>query len=284
MVHTPTDDWSPADNPYAIAVSQAQWWREAARLAIFRMRRDVEIRLGWYSAPQIDARNLIFALRQLLSAERLEQEALRELGIDSTTRDALAQARKKFEDALPGVKDMRDGLMHFEDWSRGKGFGPQKKARDAGAALRDVARDYWGFGYDPNAGTVSFGPYTIDIDIAERAANELSHSIYMAAREVDNRNTAELRRRTVDALASSEIECDTPDPELRVSQGQDFKVWVSLNISADPESSKYEELAECVISALSSAGLQLASQIEPQSNNAAERLARAEPLYVEERT
>ncbi|MBV9446305.1 MAG: hypothetical protein JO345_10460 [Streptosporangiaceae bacterium] len=40
-------DWSPADNPYAIAVSEAQWWRDAARLAIMRMRDDDDRRLGW---------------------------------------------------------------------------------------------------------------------------------------------------------------------------------------------------------------------------------------------
>jgi len=31
-------EWSPADNPEAIAVSEAQWWARAAELAVLRMR------------------------------------------------------------------------------------------------------------------------------------------------------------------------------------------------------------------------------------------------------
>jgi len=278
---TATDDWSPADNPYAIAVSEARRWRDAARLAILRMRDSDDSRLSWFSSRQIDARLLVFALRQLLTAEQLEQVALEELGIDRAARDALAQARKRFEDALPGVKDMRDGLMHFEDWSRGEGrSGAQKKARDAGAALRDVARDYWGFGFDPNAGTVSFGPYVIHIDAAERAAKELCHAIHMAAREADKKNVAELRTKTIGTLMAADIACDCPDVVLKVSPGVDLKIWLSLDMHARCGASEYEDLAVRIVAALSAAGLRLASSMEPQSRDAAERLARGEPLYV----
>lgn len=223
MITTAAGDWSPADNPYTIAVSEAQWWRDTARLAILRMRDKDDRRLGCFSSRQIDARQLIIALRQLLTAQQLELLALDELGIDPTVRDALAQAGKRFEDTLPGVKDMRDGLMHFEDWSRGKGFGPQRKARDAHASPRDVARDYWRFGYDPNAGTISFGPYSIHIDTAECAAKELCHTIYMAAREVDKKNGAGLRAKTIDTLTAADIACDSPDAVLKVSLGVDLK-------------------------------------------------------------
>ena len=66
-------DWSPADNPYALAVSEAQWWQRAARLGVLRLRDADDRRISWFSSRQIDARQLVFALRQLLHAERLEQ-------------------------------------------------------------------------------------------------------------------------------------------------------------------------------------------------------------------
>lgn len=64
-------DWSPADNPGAIAVSEIQWWAHAAELAVLRMRGSDDHRISWFSSRQIDARQLILALRQLLSAVAL---------------------------------------------------------------------------------------------------------------------------------------------------------------------------------------------------------------------
>lgn len=168
-------------------------------LAIVRMRRDDHRGFGWFSPQQIDARNLVLALRQVLRAERLEQAALEDLNIDRAVRDALARAAKRFTDDLPGIEVMRDGLTHFDEWSRGMGRGPQEKRRRMGHVPRDVARDFWRFGYDPEAGTVSFGSYSIDVNVAERAVRELSLAVYQAAREVDKKSTVELRARTVAA-------------------------------------------------------------------------------------
>lgn len=46
MASTNPDDWSPADNPYAIAVSQSQLWRDVVRLAVLRMRDEDDRRAG----------------------------------------------------------------------------------------------------------------------------------------------------------------------------------------------------------------------------------------------
>jgi hypothetical protein len=121
------------------------------RLTILRMRDEDDCRAGLFSSRQLDAHVLVMTLGQLLTAEQLERIVLEALGIDTAVRDTLAQARKKFEDALPGINDMRDAVMHFDEWSRGTGRGPQNDRVKAGEALRDVARDYWPFGYDPNA-------------------------------------------------------------------------------------------------------------------------------------
>jgi hypothetical protein len=278
---TPVDDWSPADNPYAIAVSQSQLWRDIVRLTILRLRDDDDGRAGLFSSRQLDAHVLVMTLRQLLTAEQLEQVALEELGIDAAVRDALAQARKRFEDALPGVKDMRDALMHFDEWSRGKGLGPQKHRVKAGEALRDVARDYWPFGYDPNAAAVSFGPYTIQIDVADQAAGELCQAIYTAAREVDQKNTAERRTRTIEALEGAGIRCDAPDAVLKVSPGTDRRIWLSLNLAAGSDEQERRELFERIVAALANGGLRLESTNLAEPLEPAERLIRGETLYVE---
>jgi hypothetical protein len=277
---TSADDWSPADNPYAIAVSQSQLWRDIVRLTIKRMRDCDDRRAGLFGSQQLDAHVLVMTLRQLLTAEQLEQVAVKELGIDATVRDALAKAREKFEAALPGIKHMRDALMHFDEWSRGKGLGPQKARVKAGEALRDVARDYWRFGYDPMAATVSFGPYSLDIDVADKAAHELCQAIYMAAHEVDKRNVAEQRSRTIEALKSAGISCDPPESLVRVSLGTDLRIWLSLDPTADSDEQGRQEISERVVAALARAGLRLESTSSAEALGSAERLMRGELLYV----
>lgn len=274
MTGTSPDDWSPADNPYAIAVSEAQWWQRAVQLAVLRIRGDDDDRIAWFSSRQIDARQLVFALRQLLTAEQLEQVALKALGMDPAVGQELAKARKRFEDGLPGVKDMRDALMHFEDWSRGTGRGPQRERREAGEALRDVARFFWGFGYDPSADSVSLGPYIIDVGTADRAAAELCRAIYMAARELDKKNTAELRAKTIRALTNSGIPCESPEDALMVSPGWDLRIWLSLRPEAIAGRHDLRELSERIVANLAGADLRLVQPSEPQSQDTAERLAR----------
>ncbi|WP_158781240.1 hypothetical protein [Streptomyces sp. NRRL S-237] len=94
MSETVADDWSPADNPYAIAVSEAQWWQRTAALAVRRIRADDDDSSApFFDSRQIDARQLCIALRQLLMAEKLEQIALADLGIDPAAGQALNEAR-----------------------------------------------------------------------------------------------------------------------------------------------------------------------------------------------
>lgn len=177
--------WSPADHPYAIAVSEAQWWLSAVRLAEARLRDPDDPRAAPVSSRQVDARNLVLALTQLLVAERLEQTALADLGINATVAERLADARSRFEAALPGLQTTRNALTHFDEWARGSGHGPQKSDISAGASRRQAARTYWGFGYDPTTHAVGIEPYRFGVETAVRAAHDLAHAIYDAAHEVD---------------------------------------------------------------------------------------------------
>ena len=279
VVNTDPDDWSPADNPYAIAVSQSQLWSEVVRLTVLRMQGADDQRVGW-SSRQLDAHVLVMTLRQLLTAEQLEQTALTELGIDPAASAALAAARERFEDALPGIKDMRDALIHFDEHSRGLGQGPQAERRRAGEDLRDIARDFWRFGFDPDASTVTFCPYTIGIDTAVRAATELRQAIWIAAHAVDRKNTAQLRARTVEALSDGGIRHSASDAPLRVSPGNDLRIWLSFDLGPALGGEELRTLSVQIVGALAAAGLRLESLNQAEALDPAERLVQGELLYV----
>jgi hypothetical protein len=279
MTDSSSSDWSPADNPYSIAVSQAQLWRDVVVLTVHRMRGEDDHRVMW-SSRQLDAHVLVMTLQQLLTAEQLEQAALTALAIDPTVGAALGAARQRFEDALPGIKYMRNALMHFDAWSQGMGHGPQKKRQQAGDALREIARDFSRFGYDPTAGTVELGPYTIEIDVAARAAGELARAIYLAAHEVDKASVAQLRAKTIEALTDAGIPHNPPDDVLRVSPGNDLRVWLSFRLDSGVEEQNLRTLAEQIVSALAHAGLHLESTNLAQHLETAERLVRRESLSV----
>lgn len=277
MRNTLPEDWSPADHPYAIAVSEAQWWLNAVDLTIMRMREGEERWARAFSSEQIDARQLIIALRQILTAEDLEQAALTELEMDGSVSAALAQARRVFEDALPGITHMRNALVHFEAWTRGMGRGPQKGRVDAGEAMRDAARAYSGFGYDHGTDSIFLGPHTITLNDAAKAAGELCQAIYAAANQVDRKNTADLRDTTVQALADAGIPCDMSEAPVRVSSGRDLRIWLSLR--SDLPDEIRTRLPSQVIAALATWGLRL-RLAHSQTDHAMKRLAAGDSLYV----
>lgn len=94
-----------------------------------------------------------------------------------------------------------------------------------------MARTYWGFASDPNTRTISLGNYHIDVDSADPAAVELAWAIYLAAREVDKRRTAEMRAKTIAALTSAGM--DSPgEAVMQVSPGSELRIWLSLSLPA----------------------------------------------------
>lgn len=272
------DGWSPADNPYSIALSESSWLRATIALTVARMHGD-DVQVGWFSSRQIDARTLVVALRQLLAAVKLERIALTDLGMDPAVITALDNAEQVFLDALPNIKHVRDGLTHFEDWARGRGGGPQADARKT-ADPRDVARDFWSFGYDPLTDTVTMGPFTLSVSAAVPAANALCDAIYAATRAVDQRNTTELRDQVVQALTDATIPCTPPQDPVRVSQGQDMRVWLSYELGRLPDG-QHKELAERVATVMAHVGLRLTSSAFPEAQDIADRLLAGEPLRVE---
>lgn len=277
MDESAVDSWSPADNPYAIAVSEAQWALGDVELCVRRIHAGGEV-VGGFDSRQIDARHLCFALAHLLMAETLEQEALVDLGVSLEVGKALGQARKLFESSLPGIVQIRNGLAHFESWSRGLGRGPQRELVQAGDERRDAARAFWGFRYDVTTDTVSMGPYQVSVIAAREAAAELASSIYMAARAVDAKRTADDR----DAAAQVLTDAEASGP-IQVSVGFDGRVWLSLDCAVVTEETERHTVARRAISALAGAGFDVTSLGHIQADDLALQLAAGQALRVEPR-
>jgi hypothetical protein len=275
-----TDDWSPADNPYSIAASEAWTWFRCILLICERVHAGDDQRPSGLDSRQLDARQLVVVLWQLLIAHELQRVAVRDLDMDKAVVVELNRARTRYEEALPGIRHMRDAILHFDEWARGHGRGPQQKAVRAGSELRDVASMYWNFGYDPALDTVTVGPYVIQLDTAIDAARALVHGIYQAAQAVDQRTAARLRARTVQALTTADSTLGAAGDLAIVSPGRDTKIWVSLRAAQGVDGRKHA--ADTIVAALRAVGLQLRSSLEPQSENPVERMSVGEALYVTE--
>jgi hypothetical protein len=207
-------EWSPADNPYAIAVSQSTWWFAAVRLAAARLDGPRDPNALPVSSIQLDARSLVIALAQLPRALRLEEGALRAEGVGRETRKELAQAGRSFERALPDLGSMRDALIHFDEWAVGRGGGLQGSARAAGKKQREVAASYWSFGYRPDDGAIRFGPFSLHVASAVNGARALHEAICKAAVEVDRvRSTRESSAPDVGRMDAQTHENHDPSSE-----------------------------------------------------------------------
>jgi hypothetical protein len=167
--------WSPAQNLYAVALSEAQQWNDAVRLIARRIRSDpVE--------AQLYARMFLLTLRQLLYAVDLEQYAIERSA--PSAKESLRAARGKFERSVPGLTDARNVIVHFDQFARGDG----KRQRDLvkkGADATVIARDFWPFGYDPQTGNIQVGPHHINVENAVSEARLLLHAIWEATRAFD---------------------------------------------------------------------------------------------------
>jgi hypothetical protein len=124
------DRWSPALNPYAIAVSQS-WW---AMAAVLQFAADAKGADG--PAQQIYARQIFGHLRLLQRCAVMEAKELARLGVGQVHRDQLQDEIDLFESAVPGAKSARDILEHFDEYARGDGRLQRKATRRCSTALR----------------------------------------------------------------------------------------------------------------------------------------------------
>ena len=172
--------WSPADNPYAIAVSQSQWALWAAQL----FARDAKESCG-DERSQIYARQIFGQLRVLQRCAEMMARELKRLGVDQVHCDHLHQAIREFELAVPGAKSARDNLEHFDEYASGEGKLVKQAMRDLGIDVYEAAAMYWGGGYDPTTEEVTEGPFVIVIPAALESAGRLQRAIYAGGQAVD---------------------------------------------------------------------------------------------------
>ncbi|MEV0897195.1 hypothetical protein [Actinoplanes sp. NPDC049802] len=276
----PDVGWSPADHPEAIAVSEIQWWQRAAELALFRMHDSDDRRISWFSSRQIDARQLILALRQLLGAVALVDGRLQEIGFDQE-RLALSQAKNEYELALPGLTEVRNGLMQFEARALGAGHGPQKRRIAAGVSARVPASEFWGFAYDPSAETISLGPYTLSVEAVPSAVAGLVDAVYIASRAVDRRNAVDLGADVRNALTKCGISNDEGSSFPNFIVGRDNRLWLSLNCDGQAGEADLRAAADRIVLALHAAHIRIICSEMPSEHDVAGLLARGGKLFCE---
>ncbi|MEV6521085.1 hypothetical protein AB0M43_03970 [Longispora sp. NPDC051575] len=173
------EPWSPAHNPHAVAVSQGQWAWWTLQVLV----RDARAASG--TEQQIYARQAAAQLRDLHQAAKMQLRAITEKDVPAAVVDALTDAIGAFEAAVPGAREVRDMMAHFDEYARGKGVLQKELMRAEGVDEVEAARRMWGGGYDPRTDTFTEGPYTIAFGPAVDAARELQYAIYQAGRTVD---------------------------------------------------------------------------------------------------
>lgn len=114
MTDQQAEAWTPADNPYAIAFSQAQWAWWSVSLFVDQARSADGV------PQQIYARQVPHHLRAMVRSARMMQVAIAEEGVAELAQAALTRAIAEFDAAVPGVKAMRDMAAHFDEYARGE--------------------------------------------------------------------------------------------------------------------------------------------------------------------
>jgi hypothetical protein len=172
-------EWSPAENPYAIAVSQSWWAMQALLLFVSETRSAVDHR------QQIYARQIFGQLRLLRLCARMQIGELERLGVSEVAQSDLKQAIEDFDAATPDATDGRNMLEHFDEYARGKGVLQKRAIREEGLSVYDAAAVYWGGGYDPATELITEGPIVIHVPTALAASKVLYRAIYVAGKAVD---------------------------------------------------------------------------------------------------
>ncbi len=173
------DIWSPAHNPYAIAVSQSWWTIQALLLFASKARSE------FGEEQQIYARQIFGQLRLLRICAEMQAKELVRTGVSDIHRHRLDRAIEEFDEATPGAKAARDILEHFDEYARGEGRLQQQAIRERGLDAYDAASLYWGGWYDPATEQITEGPFVIDVGAALKVSVGLHQAIYAAGRAVD---------------------------------------------------------------------------------------------------
>jgi hypothetical protein len=104
-----------SETPASDAVVHLVVWNYALSVQAERVTSAQEGAFG-RKTREIDLRFFVVALRGLLRSAELIMH-----GAETRAKDEIDDAIKRFHDAVPGSKDLRDRLEHFDEYERGTG-------------------------------------------------------------------------------------------------------------------------------------------------------------------
>jgi len=164
--------YSPAEHLDAVALSEANAWKDAVLLCAGRMRGGLN--------QQTDSRLFLLAVRLLLRAAALASDAVRSC---PPAAQIVSEAQARFAAECPGVKDACDVVEHFREYAAGAGnlqvAGCGRPAQPSKAAAD------WPLGYDERTSQIRVGQLAVDVPAVCDQAKLLLHDIWLAVTTYD---------------------------------------------------------------------------------------------------
>lgn len=171
--------WLHTEHGANIGHTETWTWEAAVQLQLERVRNGD----GWN--PVLDAYQFVMALRMVLRGVQMTRRHL----VTEPARALLDEALADFTAAVPGGKDARDVIEHFDEYTQGTGRlqhppGTKEKDRRPDDRLAEAFRIE--FGWRREGGerrpVLTVGPYPIDLVTAADAAKRLRCDAYEALR------------------------------------------------------------------------------------------------------
>lgn len=169
--------WRRIDNGANIGQSSAWWWAGIVRLQLRRILTEHD-----GSQEIMDAHLLLLALRQVIRGAEMSRNHAK----TDQARDMITAALAKFDSAIPGGKDARDVIEHFDEYSQGVGRLQQPGVKAPKRVPNEQHADDFSIvpGWDATPEgrrpILAVGPFRIDLITAEDAAFRLHTEVYEA--------------------------------------------------------------------------------------------------------
>ncbi|MFB6513087.1 hypothetical protein ACFCXF_14345 [Streptomyces virginiae] len=175
---TTDEPWLHTEHGANIGHTEASTWARTVRLQLHRILNG-----GNGYTEILDAYQLVMALRMTLRGVEMTR---RHLTTDSA-RDLLDEGLAAFTAAVPGGKDARDVIEHFDEYTQGTGRlqhppGTKPKDRTPDDVRAEEFRIWfdWRHREEERRPVLVVGPYPIDLIDAAEAANRLECDAYEA--------------------------------------------------------------------------------------------------------
>lgn len=172
------DVWLHTEHGSNIGMSSAWWWSRGVTMQLHRI-------LVEHNGSQeiMDGNLLLLALRQVIRGAEMSG---RHAKTDAAS-GMIGQALNDFDNAIPGGKDARDVIEHFDEYTQGVGRLQQGHVRDPKKRVPNdqLAEDFrvgwrWDLTSEGRRPVLTVGPFDIDLINAEDASFRLQCNVYEA--------------------------------------------------------------------------------------------------------